>query len=209
MDNFGEDLIANPRAGSVYYWDNSNGLNTRAVELTDLTGANLAPTRGLQVIVSDVDRHVLVLGADPISNTTGLRTGSIDPLLIAFSNQEDISDWEPRSDNTAGSLRCSAGSEIIGGIRARQETLIWTDAALYSLQFIGTPFTFGLNLINEGVTLIEKDSINTQVLYKALNAQFSLTFMMTLISRNLINSLGLLIKSLMRLDGFTVLLPPQ
>tara|TARA_R110001583_G_C5666109_1_gene410171 strand:+ start:3793 stop:5661 length:1869 start_codon:yes stop_codon:yes gene_type:complete len=162
MDNFGEDLVANPRAGSVYYWDNSNGLNTRAVELTDLTGANLAPTRGLQVIVSDVDRHVLVLGADPISNTTGLRTGSIDPLLIAFSNQEDISDWEPRSDNTAGSLRCSAGSEIIGGIRARQETLIWTDAALYSLQFIGTPFTFGLNLINEGVTLIGPNcAVNT------------------------------------------------
>ena len=162
MDNFGEDLIANPRAGSVYYWTNSGGVAARGVELSDLAGSNLAPTRGLQVIVSDVDRHALVLGADPISNSTGLRSGSIDPLLIAFSNQEDITDWEPRSDNTAGSLRCSAGSEIIGGIRARQETLIWTDLALYSLQFIGTPLTFGLNLINEGVTLIGPNcAVNT------------------------------------------------
>ena len=162
MDNFGEDLIANPRAGNIYYWDNSDGLSTRAVLLSSLSGANLTPTKGLQVIVSDVDRHVLVLGADPISNTTGLRTGSIDPLLIAFSDQENAAEWEPKSTNTAGSLRCSAGSEIVGGMRARQETLIWTDVALYSLQFIGTPLTFGLNLINEGVTLIGPNcAVNT------------------------------------------------
>jgi len=162
MDNFGEDLIANPRAGSIYYWDNSDGLSARAVPLSSLSGANLTPTKGLQVIVSDVDRHVLVLGADPISNTTGLRTGSIDPLLIAFSDQENAAEWEPKSTNTAGSLRCSAGSEIVGGLRARQETLIWTDVALYSLQFIGTPLTFGLNLINEGVTLIGPNcAVNT------------------------------------------------
>jgi hypothetical protein len=162
MDNFGEDLIANPRAGSIYYWDNSNGLTTRSVLLSSLSGANLTPTKGLQVIVSDVDRHVIVLGADPISNTTGLRTGSIDPLLIAFSDQENAAEWEPKSTNTAGSLRCSAGSEIVSGLRARQETLIWTDVALYSLQFIGTPLTFGLNLINESVTLIGPNcAVNT------------------------------------------------
>ena len=160
MDNFGEDLIANPRAGSIYYWDNSTGVSTRAIPLTSLSGANMVPTKGLQVIVSDVDRHVLVLGADPIEN--GARSGSIDPLLIAFSDQENAAEWEPRSTNTAGSLRCSAGSEIIGGIRARQETLIWTDVALYSLQFIGTPLTFGLNLVNEGVTLIGPNcAVNT------------------------------------------------
>ena len=154
MDNFGEDLIANPRAGSIYYWDNTNGLNTRAVALSALSGANLTPTKGLQVIVSDIDRHVIVLGADPINSTFTARTGSVDPLLIAFSDQENPADWEPRSDNTAGDLRCSAGSEIIGGLRARQETLVWTDVALYSLQFIGPPLTFGLNLINEGVSLM-------------------------------------------------------
>ena len=160
MDNFGEDLIANPRAGSIYYWDNSTGISTRAIPLTSLSGANMAPTKGLQVIVSDIDRHILVLGADPIEN--GARSGSIDPLLIAFSDQENAAEWEPRSTNTAGSLRCSAGSEIIGGIRARQETVIWTDVALYSLQFIGAPLTFGLNLVNEGVTLIGPNcAVNT------------------------------------------------
>ena len=162
MDNFGEDLISNPRGGSIYYWDNSDGLTTRSVALTALSGANLAPTKGLQVIVSDVDRHVLILGADPINAAGSARTGSIDPLLIAFSDQENAAEWEPRSTNTAGSLRCSAGSEIIGGIRARQETLIWTDTALYSLQFIGPPLTFGLNLINEGVSLVSPNAaINT------------------------------------------------
>jgi hypothetical protein len=157
MDNFGEDLLSNPRAGGVYYWDKSDGLNTRAVALSSLIGSNLAPTKGLQVIVSDIDRHAIVLGADPIEN--GVRSGLIDPLLVAFSDQENIFDWEPTSTNTAGSLRCSAGSEIIGAIRSRQETLIWTDVALYSLQFIGPPLTFGLNLVNEGVSLIGPNAI--------------------------------------------------
>ena len=160
MDNFGEDLISNPRAGSIYYWDKTNGLNTRAVPLTSLAGANKAPTKGLQVLVSDVDRHVIVLGADPISG--GSRSGTIDPLLVAFSDQENAAEWEPLATNTAGSLRCSAGSEIIGGLRARQETLIWTDVALYSLQFIGPPNTFGLVLLNEGVSLIGPNAaVNT------------------------------------------------
>ena len=160
MDNFGEDLISNPRAGSIYYWDKTNGLNTRAVALSSLAGANKAPTKGLQVLVSDVDRHVIVLGADPISG--GSRSGTIDPLLVAFSDQENAAEWEPLATNTAGSLRCSAGSEIIGGLRARQETLIWTDVALYSLQFIGPPNTFGLVLLNEGVSLIGPNAaVNT------------------------------------------------
>jgi hypothetical protein len=160
MDNFGEDLISNPRAGSIYYWDKTSGLNTRAVALSSLAGAHKAPTKGLQVLVSDIDRHVIVLGADPISG--GSRSGSIDPLLVAFSDQENATEWEPLATNTAGSLRCSAGSEIIGGVRARQETLIWTDVALYSLQFIGPPNTFGLVLLNEGVSLIGPNAaVNT------------------------------------------------
>ena len=151
-DAFGEDLIINPRAGSIYYWDESSGTNTRATDITSISGSNLAPTKGLQTIVSDVDRHIIVLGADPISGSA--RTGSIDPLLIAFSSQESVTDWEPTSTNTAGSLRLSSGSQIVGGLRARQEILIWTDTALYSMQFVGAPFTFGVNLINENVGLI-------------------------------------------------------
>lgn len=152
-DNFGEDLVMNPRGGGIYYWDESSGVTQRAVALSDLSGANLAPTVALQVLVSDVDRHVLCFGADPI-NSSNVRTSASDPLLIAWSDQENVTQWEPLATNTAGSLRLSAGSSIIGAIRARQETLVWTDTSLYSMTFIGQPFTFGVNLINEGVGLI-------------------------------------------------------
>ena len=151
-DNFGEDLVFNVRNGGIYYWDASSGTSTRGVALSDLANSNLAPTVAAQVLVSDIDRHVICLGADPIEGES--RSGVQDPMLIAFSDQEDVTQWEPLSTNTAGSLRVSAGSAIIGGIRARQETLIWTDIALYSLQFIGQPFTFGLNLVNEGVGMV-------------------------------------------------------
>ena len=156
-DAFGEDLILNPRAGGVYYWDESSGTSARAVAINTLSGANLAPTLGLQTIVSDIDRHVIVLGADPIIGSA--RSGAIDPLLIAFSDQESITNWEPTSTNTAGSLRLSSGSQIVGGLRSRQEILIWTDTALYSMQFIGAPFTFGLNLVNENVGLISPNAM--------------------------------------------------
>ena len=155
-DAFGEDLIINPRAGGIYYWDESSGVETRAVDITTLSGANLSPTKGLQTIVSDIDRHVIVLGADPIVGSA--RTGNIDPLLIAFSDQESITEWDPSATNTAGSLRLSSGSQIVGGLRSRQEILIWTDTSLYTMQFIGAPFTFGVNLINENVGLISPNA---------------------------------------------------
>jgi len=151
-DNFGEDLIINQRNAGIFKWTENNGLSTRAVELSGISGANLVPTKGLQVITSEKDRHLIVLGADPISGSA--RTGAIDPMLIAFSDQENDLDFEPLSTNTAGSLRLSSGSSIIGGVKARQEILVWTDTALYSMQFIGPPFTFGVNLINEGTGLV-------------------------------------------------------
>ena len=156
-DAFGEDLIFNPRGGGIYYWDESSGTSSRAVAISSLSGANLTPTKGLQTIVSDIDRHVIVLGADPISGSS--RSGSIDPLLIAFSDQESATNWEPTATNTAGSLRLSSGSQIVGGLRSRQEILIWTDTSLYSMQFIGAPFTFGLNLVNENVGLISPNGM--------------------------------------------------
>ncbi len=151
-DNFGENLIINQRNGGIFRWLESGGLTTRAVELSAISGANLVPTKALQVLTSEKDRHLIVLGADPISGSS--RTGTIDPMLVAFSDQENELDFEPLTTNTAGSLRLSSGSSIIGGVKARQETLIWTDTALYSMQFIGPPFTFGVNLINEGTGLI-------------------------------------------------------
>jgi len=151
-DNYGENLIMNVRGGGIYEWIENNGVTTRAVELSQRSGANLVPTVGLQVITSETDRHLIVLGADPISG--GVRTGSIDPMLVAFSDQENELDFEPLITNTAGSVRLSSGSQIVGGCKARQETLIWTDTSLYSMQFVGPPYTFAVNLINEGAGLV-------------------------------------------------------
>ena len=151
-DHFGENLIINQRNAGIYKWVENDGTDTRAVELSGISGANQVPTVGLQVITSEKDRHLIVLGADPLSGTT--RTGVIDPMLIAFSDQENELEFEPKTTNTAGSLRLSSGSSIVGAVKSRQEILVWTDTALYSMQFTGPPFTFAVNLINEGTGLV-------------------------------------------------------
>ena len=170
-DNFGEDLIINPRGGGIFRWKEDNGLSTRALELSGISGANKVPTVGLQVITSETDRHLIVLGADPLSS--GSRTGAVDPMLVAFSDQENELQFEPLATNTAGSVRLSSGSLIIGGLKSRQEVLIWTDTSLYSMTFIGTPLTFAINLINEGAGLISpKAAVNspTGVYFMSKNA---------------------------------------
>ena len=152
-DNYGEDLIINARGGGIYRWVENNTTSTRASELHTQTGANKVPTVGLQVLTSEIDRHLIVFGCDPLS-TTGDRTGEIDPMLIAFSDQENPLEFETLTTNTAGELRLSSGSKIIGAVKARQEIIVFTDSAMYSMQFIGPPFTFGINLINENTGLI-------------------------------------------------------
>ena len=161
-DNFGEDLLMCVRGAGVFYWDASSGTNNRAVALSALTSANLTPTVALQIMVSDIDRHVICFGADPLNDSSTARTGAIDPMFIAWSDQENVEQWEPLATNTAGSFRLSAGSAIVGAIRARQETLIWTDTSLYSMTFVGQPFTFAINLVNEGVGLVGPNAmVNT------------------------------------------------
>lgn len=151
-DNFGENLMICPRGGGIFRWNENDGVTTRAVELSGISGAVEVPTVGLQVITSEKDRHLIVLGADPVVDSS--RSGSSDPMLVAFSDQENALDFQARSTNTAGELRLSSGSQIIGAVKSRQEILIWTDTALYSMQFIGPPFTFGINLINENTGLM-------------------------------------------------------
>ena len=151
-DNFGENLIINVRGAGIYRWLENNGTSVRAVELSGISGATGVPTVGLQVITSETDRHLVVLGADPLSS--GTRTGTVDPMLVAFSNSENELDFLPTATNSAGSVRLSSGSFIVGGIKSRQEILIWTDTSLYSMNFIGPPLTFAVNLVNEGSGLI-------------------------------------------------------
>ena len=152
-DNFGEDLVLNVRDGGLFYWDRSatgSGTFLRAVALKDVVGNTdlLTPTIARQVLVSDIDRHIIVLGADPIDNI-----GTQDPLLIRFSSQENPLVWTPTPTNTAGGIRLSSGSKIICGTETRQQILVWTNTSLYSLQYLGPPFTFGSTLISENITI--------------------------------------------------------
>jgi len=151
-DNFGENLIINPRGAGIYEWIENSGVSTRAVSLAGRSGAQQVPTVGLQVITSETDRHLVILGADPVSG--GSRTGAIDPMLVAFSSAEDELDFEPTATNSAGDVRLSSGSFIVGGLKSRQEILVWTDTSLYSMSFIGPPLTFAVNLVNEGAGLL-------------------------------------------------------
>lgn len=150
QDNYGEDLLFNIRDGNIYYWDASavNPLLQPGVALSSLVGANKTPTIAKQVLVSDRDRHVIAFGCDD-EFTPGVQ----DPLLIRFSSQESLIDWESTPTNTAGSLRLGAGSAIVCAVETRQQTLVFTDTSLYAMQFVGPPFTFGVTPISEAITI--------------------------------------------------------
>lgn len=146
-DTFGEDLIFNIRNGPIFYWDASGGASQRGVFLKDLTNADASPIVAKQVMVSDVDRHVIAFGCNPLGSNVQ------DPLLIRFSAQENPADWRPLTTNTAGDLRIGSGTAIVQAVETRQEILVFTDQALHSMQFIGPPYTFGINRISENITI--------------------------------------------------------
>ena len=146
-DNFGEDLLINVRNGGIYYWDKTTGSAARAVSLDSLAGATSTPTIAKQVMVSDRDRHIIAFGCDTEANP-----GVQDPLAIRFSSQESLTDWASTATNTAGELRLGSGSEIVTAVETRQQILVYTDESLYAMQFLGPPFTFGVNLVSENIT---------------------------------------------------------
>ena len=151
--NFGEDLIYGPRGGGIYRWDASNDVTTRGVVLT---GTDV-PTLQNNIIVSDVSRFVLCFGVDP----QGAGNTTIDPMLIRWSDQEDPTNWAPAITNQAGSIRLSIGSSIITARQTRQEILVWTDAALYSLQYLGPPFVWGAQTIGENISIASPNAAAT------------------------------------------------
>jgi len=150
-DNFGEDLIINVRDGNIFYWDTSaySSSYNRAIPLSTVSNAVSAPTVAKQVLVSDRDRHVIAFGCDPEDDT-----GTQDPLLIRFSDQETAITWNSTATNTAGSLRLGSGSEIMTAVETRQQIVVFTDVSLHAMQFLGPPFTYGINLISENITIM-------------------------------------------------------
>lgn len=154
-DNFGENLLFNVRNGGIYYWEKDLGF-PRAVELTSLAGATAgkAPTIAKQVMVSDNDRHVLAFGCDD-----EFSIGTQDPLLIRFSDAENLTDWQSLPTNSAGSLRIGSGSVIVTAVETKQQILVITDTSVHALQYLGPPFTFGLVMVSDNISITSPNAV--------------------------------------------------
>jgi len=144
--------LFNVRDAGVYFWDATNALSVRGVTLASVSTDVQTPTIATQVIVSDNDRHVIAFGANNYLDSSNTLVTTQDPLLIKFSNQEDYTVWTSTATNTAGDLRLGSGTHIIRAIETKREILVWTDIALYSMQFIGPPYTFGITMMANGIT---------------------------------------------------------
>lgn len=140
IDLWGEDAICNPRGGSIYVWDSSVGVLTRAAIISQ------APITAKGVLVSPEDRHLIALGAHDGSGN--------DPMLVRWCDQENYTDWTPSLSNTAGDKRLDSGTEILCGVRVRSENLIFTDSSLYSMVFVGPPDTFAFRQLGDNGNLV-------------------------------------------------------
>jgi hypothetical protein len=154
-DNFGQDLILAPRDGSIYYWETPSSTSSfpAAVLLSSRSGASSVPLTTLGIIASDVQRFVIALGSNPYGGTT------FDPMLVRWSDQESAVNWTPSTSNQAGEYRLAGGSTIVTGRTARQEILIWTDSALYTMQYLGPPYVWGFNLLMDNISIISPNAV--------------------------------------------------
>jgi hypothetical protein len=152
QSNFGEDLIFGPRNGGLYYWDASLGLSNRGVNVATLAGASDVPVVQQYIVISDVSRFVFCMGTNDYGST------SLDPMLIRWSDQESVTQWSPAITNQAGSIRLSHGSEIISALQVRQEIVVWTDSAVYSLQYVGAPVVWGSTLLADNTSIISPNA---------------------------------------------------
>jgi hypothetical protein len=150
--NFGEDLIFAPNNGQIYYWDATSGLNTRGVLLSSLAGASNVPTIQRFIFVSDISRFVFAFGCNEIGSAVQ------NPMLIRWSDQESAADWTPAATGQAGSITLSEGSELVTCLQTRQEILVWTDAALYSLQYVGVPAVWSTQLLASNISIYGKNA---------------------------------------------------
>lgn len=154
---------------TIYYLRNVDGATanisasaspTGALVNTGSTGANVyvselvdVPSKQNGMIVSDTSRFLILFG------TTDYGSALLDPMLIRWSSQESVVDWVPAVTNQAGSLRLSHGSQIIAELQTRQEIVVWTDSALYSLQYLGPPFVWGSQLLGDNISIVSSNSV--------------------------------------------------
>ena len=156
--NYGERLLFSPRGGALYVWDPGPivppAYGTRG---TLISGVDV-PSQINQMLVSDATRITICLGCNDYG---AYDSTSLDPMLIRWSEQEDYTAWTPTALNQAGSYRLSIGSTIVGGLQSRQEILVWTDAALYSMQYLGPPSVYGFNLLADNISIASPKAMTT------------------------------------------------
>jgi hypothetical protein len=141
-DNYGQDLIINPRDSAIYYWYSTGGLGTRAVKLSGFAGASDVPAVARQIMVSALDRKVLAFGCTEVDDGNPSTIPQQDRLLIRWSDTQNPAQWTPLETNAAGGLRIPTGSEFITAVKAKQEILVWTDSAVHALKYIGAPYEY-------------------------------------------------------------------
>ena len=160
--NFGQNLVFNPRGGALYYWAvNANpNIFDRGVILSPTSSGIYQTDAGCPsvcnaVAVSDASRFVIAFGCNDYGSAV------LDPLLIRWSDQEDYATWTPAATNQAGSYRLSTGSSIVAQQQTRQEILVWTDAALYSMQYLGPPFVWGFQILGSNTSIAGPNATST------------------------------------------------
>ena len=167
QSNFGEDLIFNPRGGALYYWANAASASTFdrgqylgpsttiVTKSGSITTDSSCPTVANFVMVSDASRFVLAFGVNDYGSAVQ------DPLLIRWSDQESFATWIPAVTNQAGSYRLSHGSQIVTAMQTRQEILVLTDSAIYSMQYLGPPYVWSFQIMGDNISIAGPNAIAT------------------------------------------------
>ena len=174
-DNYGDYLVLCPRGGPIYLWvpaaapatyyraqvlssTNTNTQDSVQYWLSDTA----CPTISNIVATSDTSRFVIAFGCNNLPATSGGAASTVfDPLLVRWSDQENYKVWYPEDTNQAGSYRLNIGSSIVAQLQSRQEILIWTDAALYSMQYLGPPFVWGFQILGDNISIMGPNSTAT------------------------------------------------
>ena len=163
-DNFGQDLVIAPRGGGIYYWKASLGVSTRAVSLNTLSTnegflGTYVPHTTNQVVASVIQKFVIAMGANPY--LSGTPNTDFNPMLVRWSDQLNPYEWVPAITNQSGEFALTSGSYIVGARATRQEILIWTDSALYSMQYLGAPYVWGFNILMDNISVMSPNAMIT------------------------------------------------
>jgi hypothetical protein len=163
-DNYGQNLFIAPRTGAVYYWLAAGGTGTRAQPLDTLATAagkdgTYVPNNVLQVLTAPIQQFVICMGSNPY--ISGTPNSTFNPLLVRWSDQADEYQWVPAVTNQSGEFALTNGSEIIGARSTRQEILIWTDTALYSMQYLGAPYVWGFQMLMDNLSIMSPNAMIT------------------------------------------------